>query len=193
MQTEENYSKLLKENENLTKEASNKVLKENNKLIINTMDNNNLNSSNSNNNNFNQTMYGNNLLNSSYNQPVTTKRHSSSNSSNFILSEESQKINFEYLKNIFIKYLDATAIGNEFQIKILENVLFSLLKINQTDKNKLEEKRLRSSFYYNLWYNARDFLSARIYGNNEQEGDLHQINAELSEENKKKILHELGN
>ena len=94
------------------------------------------------------------------------------------------KINNEYLKNVLLKYLEAIAIGNEFQTKILENVLFTILKVSNNDKKKLEEKRATSSFYYNLWFNAKAFLSSTIYGNAEgeenKEGEVAPV-----EENKK--------
>ncbi len=75
------------------------------------------------------------------------------------------RISIEYLKNVLIKYLEAIAIGNEFQIKILENVIFSILKIPNSERIKLEDKRNRSSFYLNLWYNAKAYLAQKIYGN----------------------------
>lgn len=167
----------------MTKESSNKVLKENNKLSVTISDSNDGNHTDQN-NSHNHIQYNN------TNNIIISKTSNSSlkngKSLNLIPSDESQKVNFEYLKNIFIKYLNATAIGNEFQIKILENVIFSLLKINDTEKNIIEEKRLRSSFYYNLWYNARDFLSARIYGQangeNAHEHDQNLGNLEIPEE-----------
>ena len=95
----------------------------------------------------------------------------------FKISEiNSNRISVEYLKNILLKYLEAIAIGNEFQTKILENVIFSILKIPNIERMKLEEKRNRSSFYLNLWYNAKAFLSARIYGNNSDTNDLAEEN-----------------
>lgn len=94
------------------------------------------------------------------------------------------KINLEYLKNVLIKYLEAISIGDEFQIKILENVIFTILDVSNDEKLKLEEKRSRSSFYYNLWYNAKAFLSARIYGTSsddifENRKSTEEINIEL--------------
>ena len=77
----------------------------------------------------------------------------------------SHRISVEYLKNVLLKYLEAIAIGNEFQIKILENVIFSILKIPNSERQKLEDYRNRSSFYLNLWYNAKAYLAAKIYGN----------------------------
>lgn len=76
----------------------------------------------------------------------------------------SQKINLEYLKNVLLKYLEAISIGNEFQSKLLENVIFTMLSVNNNEKKKLEEKRATSSFYYNLWFNAKAYLSSKIYG-----------------------------
>ena len=63
-----------------------------------------------------------------------------------------------------MKYLEAIAIGNEFETKILENVLFTVLQISKNEINYLEDKKITSSFYYNLWYNAKAFLSSKIYG-----------------------------
>ena len=82
---------------------------------------------------------------------------------------KSQKVNMEYLKNITLKYLEALAIGNEFESKILENVIFTVLNVSKNEIKYLEEKRITSSFYYNLWYNAKAFLTSKIYGEqNEQ-------------------------
>lgn len=92
------------------------------------------------------------------------------------------KINNEYLKNVLLKYLEAIAIGNEFQTKILENVLFTILKVSNNDKKKLEEKRATSSFYYNLWFNAKAFLSSTIYGNAEGEESKEEVVEEKKKE-----------
>jgi len=105
---------------------------------------------------------------------------------------EKQIVGVEYLKNILLKYLEAIAVGNEFQTKILENVIFAILSIPNSEKVKLEEKRARSYFYYNLWYNAKAFLSAKIYGNNvtlpitpiEKDNNMKQ-NMESEEKNRK--------
>ncbi len=70
----------------------------------------------------------------------------------------------EYLKNVLLKYLEAIALGNEFQIKLLENVIFTILRVSPIEKELLEEKRIKSSFYYNLWYNAKSYIAGRIYG-----------------------------
>ena len=90
-----------------------------------------------------------------------------------------EKISNEYLKNVLLKYLEAIAIGNEFQTKILENVIFTVLNVSGSEKKKLEEKRYTSSFYYNLWFNAKAFLSARIYGEEQQEED--KLNGDVNE------------
>ena len=75
-----------------------------------------------------------------------------------------QRVSKEYLKNVLLKYLEAIAIGNEFETKILENVLFTVLQVSKNEINYLEDKRITSSFYYHLWYNAKSFLSSKIYG-----------------------------
>ena len=94
---------------------------------------------------------------------------------NFKSFDVSQRVSKEYLKNVLLKYLEAIAIGNEFETKILENVLFTVLQVSKSEINYLEDKRITSSFYYNLWYNAKAFLSSKIYGdkkdNNEEEKD----------------------
>ncbi len=46
----------------------------------------------------------------------------------------------------------------------MENVLFTILNVPRAERDALEEKRARSYFYYNLWYNAKAFLSSRLYG-----------------------------
>lgn len=70
----------------------------------------------------------------------------------------------EYLKNVLLKYLEAIAQGDQFQIRILENVIFSVLGVTKREKNSLDDKRLKSSFYYSLWYNTKNFISSKIYG-----------------------------
>ena len=75
-----------------------------------------------------------------------------------------KKISKEYLKNVLLKYLEAIAIGNEFETKILENVLFTVLDVSQNEIKYLENKRITSSFYYHLWYNAKTYLASKIYG-----------------------------
>ena len=77
-----------------------------------------------------------------------------------------KKISKEYLKNVLLKYLEAIAIGNEFETKILENVLFTVLDVSQNEIKYLENKRITSSFYYHLWYNAKTYLASKIYGQN---------------------------
>jgi hypothetical protein len=99
---------------------------------------------------------------------------------------DGQKINIEYLKNVLLKYLEAIAIGNEFQIKILENVIFTVLSVTKKEKANLEEKRQHSSFYYNLWYNAKAFLAAKIYGEEVQSTSI-SMNDIHSEELEKNI------
>lgn len=105
---------------------------------------------------------------------------------NFNISEiGQQRISIEYLKNVLLKYLEAISIGNEFQTKILENVIFTILNVSQADRAKLEEKRNKSSFYYNLWYNAKAFLSAKIYGPAQGELQTEESAAERTNENLK--------
>lgn len=70
----------------------------------------------------------------------------------------------EYLKNVLLKYLEAISVGNEFNSKILESVIFQILNVPESERLKLEEKRQRSSFYKNLWFNAKSFLTSKIYG-----------------------------
>ena len=89
---------------------------------------------------------------------------------------KSQKVNMEYLKNITLKYLEALAIGNEFESKILENVIFTVLNVSKNEIKNLEEKRITSSFYYNLWYNAKAFLTSKIYGENNNDNQKNENN-----------------
>ena len=82
----------------------------------------------------------------------------------------------EYLKNIILKYLEALAIGNEFESKILENVIFTVLNVSKNEIKNLEEKRITSSFYYNLWYNAKAYLTSKIYGEQNQNNKIQDNN-----------------
>jgi hypothetical protein len=95
---------------------------------------------------------------------------------------DGQKISIEYLKNVLLKYLEAIAIGNEFQIKILENVIFTVLSVSKKEIDSLEEKRSRSSFYYNLWYNAKSYISARIYGDDTESTSISMNDVQQHEE-----------
>ncbi len=148
LSSEENYSKLLKENVNLKKEISG-MLHETKNQTPNSypMESEKKNSSDAQ------------ILNE-----LNNIKNSLHNYKNSYGSSDNQKISMEYLKNIIIKYMEAISIGDEFQTKILENVIFTILSVSNEEKLKLEEKRSRSSFYYNLWYNAKAYLSAKIYG-----------------------------
>ncbi|MCQ2818318.1 MAG: hypothetical protein MJ252_13710 [archaeon] len=104
-----------------------------------------------------------------------------------------EKISNEYLKNVLLKYLEALAIGNEFQSKILENVMFTVLSVSSKEKKYLEEKRITSSFYYNLWFNAKAFLTAKIYGTTnteENSKEEEQGEIEIQESNKNVLIEE---
>jgi hypothetical protein len=163
MTTEENYKKLLKENEALKSSIEN-LSNQNSELSsqIKLHNNNQINSNDLRilNNIKNKSLFDGNIKNTLKDQNISILNPNMS-----ITEIEKQRISIEYLKNVLLKYLEAIAIGNEFQIKILENVIFAILNIPNIERIKLEEKRTRSSFYYNLWYNAKAFLSARIYGN----------------------------
>jgi len=40
-------------------------------------------------------------------------------------------INIEYIRNVFVKYLEYLAINNSKEIKTIENVLFTELKVTK--------------------------------------------------------------
>ena len=102
-----------------------------------------------------------------------------------------KKISKEYLKNVLLKYLEAIAIGNEFETKILENVLFTVLDVSQNEIKYLENKRITSSFYYHLWYNAKSYLASKIYGQSqptiEEEPNIGK-NGEIPDDKKENII-----
>ncbi len=107
-----------------------------------------------------------------------------------------KKISKEYLKNVLLKYLEAIAIGNEFETKILENVLFTVLDVSQNEIKFLENKRITSSFYYHLWYNAKSFLASKIYGQSqptiEEEPNVGK-NGEIHNDKEENILDKKDN
>ena len=60
-----------------------------------------------------------------------------------------QRVIKEYLKNALLKYLGMIIFGNEFD-KILEIVLFARLQVSEIEIKYLDDKRIISSFYFNL-------------------------------------------
>lgn len=80
------------------------------------------------------------------------------------LANDAKKSKIEYIKNIIMKYLETIATGNDFQTKILENVLFSVLNVSKNEVILLEEKRMKSSYYFSWLYNAKSYISSKLYG-----------------------------
>ena len=138
---ENNYNKMLQEYEKVKKELSQLLIKCNNENQQNINKNNNL-----------------------PELPKITPASVGIDGKRFANFDVNHKVSKEYLKNVLLKYLEAIAIGNEFETKILENVLFTVLQVSKSEIKYLEDKRITSSFYYNLWYNAKSFLSSKIYG-----------------------------
>lgn len=173
--TEENYNRVLKENHTIKQEY--KEVRE--KLQFNVQNN-----SNNNNNNNNNTKNQINSKDSSYYKGVKTTSSNPLNLTNSIESIHKNQMNIynntsileetnytqnsnnklEYLKNVLMKYLEAIAYGDQFQIRILENVMFSVLNVSKIEKFSLDDKRARSSFYYSIWYNTKNYISSKIYG-----------------------------
>ena len=113
------------------------------------------------------------------------------NKNEFKNFDVNKKISKEYLKNVLLKYLEAIAIGNEFETKILENVLFTVLDVSQNEIKYLENKRITSSFYYHLWYNAKSYLASKIYGQSQPTVENEQNignNGELPNNKKENII-----
>ena len=158
LSNENNYKKVFKEYEKVKKELSQLLVKYNN--------------DNSSNNNIIQEKKMPNLPNI---QPASV----GIDRNNFKNFDVNKRISKEYLKNVLLKYLEAIAIGNEFETKILENVLFTVLQVSKNEIKCLEDKRITSSFYYNLWYNAKAFLSSKIYG---EDGETINVEEELAQQ-----------
>ena len=166
---ENNYNKVFKEYEKVKKELAQLLDKYNN-------DNSHIN------------INGNNIPNNIHNiQPASV----GINKNEFRNFDINKKISKEYLKNVLLKYLEAIAIGNEFETKILENVLFTVLDVSQNEIKYLENKRITSSFYYHLWYNAKSFLASKIYGQShptiEDEQNIGK-NGEIPNDKKENII-----
>ena len=166
---ENNYNKVFKEYEKVKKELAQLLDKYNN-------DNSHIN------------INGNNIPNNMHNiQPASV----GINKNEFRNFDINKKISKEYLKNVLLKYLEAIAIGNEFETKILENVLFTVLDVSQNEIKYLENKRITSSFYYHLWYNAKSFLASKIYGQShptiEDEQNIGK-NGEIPNDKKENII-----
>lgn len=98
-----------------------------------------------------------------------TQRKSLTNIGNVNVKLITENGKMEYLKNITLKYLESIALGNEFQSKMLENVIFSVLNVSNIEKSTLDEKRWKSSFYYSWWYNAKSYISSKLYGQSQDD------------------------
>lgn len=66
---------------------------------------------------------------------------------------EREQLNQDYVKNVFIKYLEYLANGNEKEAMTLEKVLFTVLKANDKDIELLEKARVKNqggllSYFY---------------------------------------------
>ena len=163
---ENNYNKVFKEYEKVKKELSQLLDKYNN-------DNSNIN------------IKEQNIPNIHNIQPASV----GINRNEFKNFDVNKKISKEYLKNVLLKYLEAIAIGNEFETKILENVLFTVLDVSQNEIKYLENKRITSSFYYHLWYNAKTYLASKIYGQSKDKiGEEQNIKSEDNVDDKKENI-----
>ena len=171
---ENNYNKVFKEYEKVKKELSQLLDKYNN-------DNSHIN------------INGNKIMNNLHNIQPASVGINRNELKNF---DVNKKISKEYLKNVLLKYLEAIAIGNEFETKILENVLFTVLDVSQNEIKYLENKRITSSFYYHLWYNAKSFLASKIYGQSQptiEEDQNIGKNEEIHNDKKENILDKKEN
>ena len=166
---ENNYNKVFKEYEKVKKELSQLLDKYNN-------DNSHI------------SINGNKVMNNLHNIQPASVGINRNELRNF---DVNKKISKEYLKNVLLKYLEAIAIGNEFETKILENVLFTVLDVSQNEIKYLENKRITSSFYYHLWYNAKSYLASKIYGQSqptiEEEPNIGK-NGEIPDDKKENII-----
>ena len=171
---ENNYNKVFKEYEKVKKELSQILDKYNNDNSHNNIN-------------------GNKVMNNFHNIQPASVGINRNELKNF---DVNKKISKEYLKNVLLKYLEAIAIGNEFETKILENVLFTVLDVSQNEIKYLENKRITSSFYYHLWYNAKSFLASKIYGQSqptvEEEQNIGK-NGEIQNDKKENILDKKDN
>lgn len=52
-----------------------------------------------------------------------------------------ETLNYDYVKNVFIKYLEYQANNNEKEAMTLEKVLFTVLKANEKDIELIEKAR----------------------------------------------------
>jgi len=65
---------------------------------------------------------------------------------------ESDSINIEYLRNVFVKYLEYLTTSNSKEIKTLENVLFTVLRISKEQSIRLDHLRKQNSFWRKLLF-----------------------------------------
>ncbi len=70
-----------------------------------------------------------------------------------------ETLNIDYIKNVFIKYLEYLANNNEKEAMTLEKVLFTVLKTDEKDIEVIEKARQKNtggilSYFYSSGYNA---------------------------------------
>ena len=57
---------------------------------------------------------------------------------------EGETLNVDYIKNVFIKYLEYQANSNEKEALTLEKVLFTVLQANDKDVELIEKARMKN-------------------------------------------------
>jgi hypothetical protein len=79
--------------------------------------------------------------NNSSPREVEAKPEAPLNPGKLLVGPVTQKLNTDYIKNVFIKYLEYQANGNEKEALTLEKVLFTVLSANDKDLESLEKAR----------------------------------------------------
>jgi len=62
-------------------------------------------------------------------------------------------LNIEYIKKVYVKYLEYQANGEEKEAMLMEKVLYSVLKVNEQDLKHIERAKQKSqsgwlSYFY---------------------------------------------
>ena len=56
-------------------------------------------------------------------------------------------INIEYIRNVFVKYLEYLASNNSKDIRTIENILFTELKVSRDQAQRIDHLRKTNTFW----------------------------------------------
>ena len=93
--------------------------------------------------------------------PKSCKNSEDADSSKKMTPSEKEQLNQDYVKNVFVKYLEYMASGIEKEALTLEKVLFTVLKANDKDIETIERARNKQGGFLSYFYAGSQTTVAR--------------------------------